>query len=238
MTGYEYSRSWFDFAFENPEKVTGNHAAIYLWNVELCNRMGWANKFASPASQAMAAAGIKSYNTYIKIFNELANWGFINVIQASKNQFSANIIALSKFDNTTDKALDKALTKHLTKQSESSYQSISSINKQTNKETIKPLNHYRAFAHLKISIEEFDKLVLAGWNKEQIDDILDAIENHRNNKNYKSLYLTALKWLKNSKEKSSAQKETIHNGAQPPSKVDQINHGADQAYELLSQKKY
>ena len=55
------------------------------------------------------------------------------LIEKSKNQYSANIIALSKFnkasDEANDKALDKALIKHSTKQSESTVQSTDTIDK-------------------------------------------------------------------------------------------------------------
>lgn len=56
-------------------------------------------------------------------------------------------------------------------------------------------NIYRAFAHLKITTAEFDKLIADGWEKEQIDETLDEIQNFANNKKYVYLYLTARKWL-------------------------------------------
>jgi hypothetical protein len=134
-TGYELSRKWFDFAFENPEKISPTHAAVYFFAIEHCNRLGWKRKFGFPTSMAMDAIGVKSYNTYIKVFNDLVDWGFFELAQKSKNQYSSNIIALSKINKALDKALDKALIKHATKQSESTQQSIDSINKQrTNKQ--------------------------------------------------------------------------------------------------------
>ena len=54
---------------------------------------------------------------------------------------------------------------------------------------------YRSFAHLSMSVEHFEKLQ-QDYTKQQIDDTLDAIENFKNNKKYKSLYLTCKNWLK------------------------------------------
>ena len=56
-------------------------------------------------------------------------------------------------------------------------------------------NIYRAFNHLSISQKEYLKL-LEEYKKENIDEVLDSIENYKANKKYKSLYLTAKKWLK------------------------------------------
>jgi hypothetical protein len=136
-SGYDLSRQWFDFCFLNPEKVKTNHTALYFFCIEHCNRLGWKDKYGLPTTMAMEALGIKSYNTYKNTLTDLVNWGFIEMVTRSKNQYSANIIALSKNDKALDKALDKAMSKHYTKQSESTIQSIDSIDKPINKE---PLN--------------------------------------------------------------------------------------------------
>lgn len=145
FTYFDLSRSWFNFSFENPEKVNPNHTALYLWLVELNNRMGWSEHFSSPATQSMAAIGIKSYNTYKKTFDELVSFGFIKVIKPSINQYQAVVIALSRFNKARNKALDKALTKHATKQvvgtQQSTGESNCDIDKPRNQETKKPRNH-------------------------------------------------------------------------------------------------
>lgn len=131
ITGYSLSRHWFDYAFENPDMVTPNHTALYFWTIELCNRLGWKEKFGLPTVHSMEAMGLKSYNTYKKTLMDLIRWGFIILVSKSSNQYTSNIIALSNFDKAQYKALDKALTKHSTKQND--------IYKQINKETIKPV---------------------------------------------------------------------------------------------------
>lgn len=135
MNTYNLSREWFNYCFDHPEKIKPNHTAVYFFAIENCNRLGWKKKFRLPSQMAMEAVGIKSYNTYIKTFNDLIDWGFFELIERSKNQYSANVIALSNFDKALNKALDKALIKHASKQSESTVQSIDSIYKQENKGT-------------------------------------------------------------------------------------------------------
>lgn len=134
MTGYELSRAWFDFSFENSRKIKPSHTAIYFFAIERCNRMGWKKEFSFPTAFAMEAVGIKNYGTYIKALQDLVDWGFIKWIQKSKNQYTANIIALVKNRKTPNKALDKALSRQGSKQTES----IASINKQRN---LKPINY-------------------------------------------------------------------------------------------------
>lgn len=144
ITGYALSRAWFDFAFENPEKIKPNHSALYFFCIEHCNRLGWKEKFGLPTTMAMEAIGIKSYNTYKQTLSNLVEWGFVKMIETSKNQYSANIIALSNFNKALDKALNKALTKHTSKQSESTVQStVQSIDSIDKPLTInnKPINN-------------------------------------------------------------------------------------------------
>ncbi len=212
ITGYELSRNWFDFCFENPEKIKPNHTALYFFAIEHYNRLGGKEKFGFPSTMAMEAVGIKSYNTYINTLNDLVKWGAIKLIEKSRNQYSANIIAISNFDKAQYKALDKALIKHSTKQSESTVQSIDSIDKQliiNNELNNMDESVYRSFKSqpdrkgnikdLKITIEEVKQIKEKNPNKD-VDSVLDSIENYKDNHKYNSLYLTALKWIKKEPE--------------------------------------
>lgn len=150
MNSYELSRAWFDFCFENPEKINPSHTAFYFFCIEHCNRLGWKDKFGLPTEMVKDALGIRNYKTYSKVLNDVIDFGFIKLIEKSKNQYSANIIALVKntkaLNKANTKALDKAMIKHGTKQ----VQSIVSIDKQYNKEQINQLtkNHIEVKAFL------------------------------------------------------------------------------------------
>jgi hypothetical protein len=127
MDIFKLYRNFWDFAFANPEKVKPNHIAIYSFAIEHCNRLGWKEKFGLPASMVLEATGIKSYATYKKAFDDLVEFGFLKVVEYSKNQYSSNIIALSNFDKANAKALDKALSKHMRKHFQSTCESNDSI---------------------------------------------------------------------------------------------------------------
>ena len=184
MNSYELSRVFFNFSFENPERINPNHIALYFFCIEHCNRLGWKDKFGLPTTMAKEAIGIRSYNTYIKTLQELVDFGFIKMIEKSKNQYSSNIIALSKNDKALDNALDKAFIKHASKQSESTQQSIDSIDKQiTNKQiTNKQLNiSFDTFWNLYDKKVSKDKCEIK-WNKltdKEREDIINHIPKYK-----------------------------------------------------------
>ena len=160
MNSYELSRKWFDFCFQNPEKIKPNHTALYFFCVEHCNRLGWKEKFGLPTTMVKDAIGIRSYNTYINTLNDLVEFGFIELIEKSKNQYSSNIIALSNYNKALGKALDKALIKHDTKQRES----IDSIIKQV---TSKQINKEQAELIKTSIINTWEKIeAVPHWNQD------------------------------------------------------------------------
>lgn len=205
MNSYTLSRNWFNWCFENPENVTPNHTAVYFFAIEHCNRLGWKEKFSFPSTMCMEAVGIKSYNTYKKVFNDLCDFGFIKLIKKSTNQYSSNIIALSEFDKALDKALDKAMTKHYTKQSESTVQSIDSIIKQINKEHNNNINEKKLkkilldfFCDDNYKIDEIDSIENKLNSESEKDEIFKERENNIiNNKNdeFKSQCLQDEIWI-------------------------------------------
>lgn len=190
MNSYDLSRKWFDWTFENPERINPNHTALYFFIIEHCNRLGWKEKFGLPTTMAKEAIGIRSYNTYINTLNDLVEFGFVKLIEKSKNQYSSNIVAISNFNKAPDKALDKALIKHDTKQRESN----DSINKQETKEQI----YIPEFAEfLQFAIEQIPninkdevKLKYESW---KVNNWKDG--NNKQIKNWKTKLLNTLPYI-------------------------------------------
>jgi hypothetical protein len=171
MDIYSLSRNFFDWSFENPEKITPSHTALYFFAIEHCNRLWWKEKFWFPSQMAMEAIGIRSYNTYSKVFWELVEWKFFTIIQKSVNQYSANIIAISKNDKATDKALDKALIKHRWKQCKSTSESNDSIDIQVYKDT----NLHNTNIQDTTIVVWDQALVVAKWNTD-INELLETVK--------------------------------------------------------------
>lgn len=96
LTGYELSKDWFDFAFANTDLVSPNHSALMFWIIEKWNRLKKAAKFGLPTDDAMTAMGIRNWRTYKNTLDDLVTWGFVLMVEKSKNQYTANIIAIVK----------------------------------------------------------------------------------------------------------------------------------------------
>lgn len=171
MTSYELSRNYFDWCFENPEKVSPNHTAIYFFAIEHCNRLGWRDKFGFPTQMAMDAIGIKKNQTYTRYLNELVEFGFIKMVQKSTNQYSANIISLISAKPKNGKALDKAIVRHGVKQTESIGRSNSTIDKPI---TSKPITS-------KPTIDEFIEYALENKPKANKQELIFKYKSWENN---------------------------------------------------------
>jgi hypothetical protein len=113
--GYELSRRWFDFAFENKEAKT-THTAIFMWIVELNNRLGWKEEFGLPTGETMDGLSIGNKNTYSSAINDLVKWKFIEIVRDSKNQYESRVIRICRDESEPAliRPLDRALLRHST----------------------------------------------------------------------------------------------------------------------------
>lgn len=175
MNSYELSRNFCDWAFNNPDKIKPIHYAIYYFSIEHCNRLGWKDKFGLPSQMVMEAIGVKNWRTYSAGLNDLVEYGFIEMVEVSKNQYSSNIVAIVKNTKAPTKALDKALQKHSTKHS----QSTVSIDKQLN-------NKQETIEHRKKSFAEILIPFVDIYGKDMIREFYDYwSETTLNNKKMK-----------------------------------------------------
>lgn len=228
MTGYELSRDWFDWAFENPDLVSPGHTAIYFFAIEHCNRLGWKEKFGFPTQMAMDAIGIKKHETFIRYFSDLVNWGFIKLVQKSTNQYSANIISLSSAVPKNGKALENAIQKHRGKQSESTGESIGSIDKpitiqKTLNNTIEQRKENFA-ASLKPFLEKYGKEVLNDFYQYWTESKPDGKKFRAEDEKYFDFGKRLGTWTKNEK-RFSGPAAKFSNQPQP--------NGTSQARQLL-----
>ena len=154
MTGYELSRAWFNWCFENTHIATPNHTALYMWFVEKWNRCGQKDNISVTTYESMDAIGMKSRNTISKTLKDLVDWGFVKIVVESKNQYSCKVIVLgqnlsSHKDSTvasTRTALDQALTQAQGQHKDSTVASTDTINKQVTEETSKQVNSDSSFS--------------------------------------------------------------------------------------------
>jgi hypothetical protein len=145
--GYDLSRKWFDFAFEHSE-VKCQHTALFMWIIELNNRLGWKEQFGIPTNATMEGLHIGNKRTYLDALSDLAKWNFIQIISESKNQYSSTIISICRSKKATalHTALDTALIQHSNGIDHSIEHSSAPIDKQRNQETKKQRNNRVVFS--------------------------------------------------------------------------------------------
>jgi hypothetical protein len=79
---------------------------VYHWN-----KLSQKEKFGLPSAVTMEATGIRNYKTYRKCLNDLAEFGFITIVQQAINQYQAVVVAWGKNTKAQTEALPEALTK-------------------------------------------------------------------------------------------------------------------------------
>jgi len=100
--GYNLSRQIFIFSANNPGLVKPKHIALYFWIVELNNRLRWKDVFGLPTMESMKMIGIKDRRSYRQTLTDLEEWGFIQKIEKSTNQYIANKISLLIKENVKE----------------------------------------------------------------------------------------------------------------------------------------
>lgn len=95
LPGYILTKIWFHYAMNNERKVKPIHGILFLWCVEKNNRLDWREEYQLPTDEACSACGVVDRETFLKALKDLTDWGFINILQESKNRFTARYISLN-----------------------------------------------------------------------------------------------------------------------------------------------
>ena len=99
MNGYQLTRQWFEWKFNNPGKMSAGHAELYFYIIDRWNYFSQKAEFGLPRVHTMEVLSIGSHNTYKKLLNDLVFNGFVKIIRESSNQYHhTTIIGLSKID--------------------------------------------------------------------------------------------------------------------------------------------
>ena len=103
MNGYQLTKQWFSFKFENSHKVSSAHTEFYFYLLDRWNRFGQKEIFSCPRVLTMEVLGIGSHNTYKRIYQDLIDFGFIEEVSKACNRYKeASYVRLSKNDTLSD----------------------------------------------------------------------------------------------------------------------------------------
>jgi hypothetical protein len=156
MNGYQLTDAWFEFRFQHPEKVTHAHTELYFYLVYHWNKLSQKDKFGLPSAITMEATGIRNYKTYSKCLNDLAEFGFIRIVQKAINQHQAVVVAWGKNTKADTEALPEALTK-------AQHEALPYIEELKNYRTKELKNEGIDLSDLSLFESKYDKQMLADF---------------------------------------------------------------------------
>ena len=93
--GYTLTKNWFEWVKTSDMNVRTIHTALYLWIVEVNNRLEWLEVFGLNTKDAMKATGIKGRQHYKNALSDLIEWGHIILIKKAVNHHQSNLISIN-----------------------------------------------------------------------------------------------------------------------------------------------
>ena len=236
--GYDLSRRWFDFAFENAEAKC-QHTALFMWIIELNNRLGWKEQFGLPTHATMEGLHIGNKSTYINALRDLAKWNFIQIVSESKNQYASTVVSLCRSKKATAQvtALDTALIQ----QSNDIDTGSVPIDKQRNQETKKQRNQetiFRAPSENEVYnfLSQYITEKRLNWSDEKINteasrffNYYETVDWFRGKIKIKNWHSALRNWVSNN-DKFEKEKSHTHGNSKATQREQQLNQFRQQVY--------
>lgn len=140
--GYVFEKQWASFVHENWDsediKILPTHHSLLFALIRENNRYGWKVNFPAPTYYLMGLSGIKSYDTFKKVFTDLVKWGFLKIIKNGVNVHVSKTVTLLIFSTVDSTVTETTILKNDTVDS-----TVDSTVTEPIKtlETFKPLNY-------------------------------------------------------------------------------------------------
>jgi hypothetical protein len=128
---FNYFNYFYHWIESNPDKVDPYITAVYFALLNRANKSGWKDKFAIILIDLQETCGINSRTTMLKTLARLEEFGFIETVSKTTNQYKNRVICLPLNEKHVDSTW-KANEKHV----ESTW---------THNKTIKTIQDYKDF---------------------------------------------------------------------------------------------
>jgi hypothetical protein len=91
---FEYFNGFWKWVSDNPDKVDPSICAVYFALLNRANKTGWKDSFAIILIDLQEDCGICSRTTMLKVLSKLEEYGFVNTISKTNNQYKNRVIRL------------------------------------------------------------------------------------------------------------------------------------------------
>lgn len=91
---FNYFNYFYQWIEENPDKVDPYITAVYFALLNRANKSGWKDKFAIILIDLQETCGINSRTTMLKTLAKLEEFGFLQTVSTTQNQYKNRVICL------------------------------------------------------------------------------------------------------------------------------------------------
>jgi hypothetical protein len=91
---FDYFNGFWKWVSDNPDKVDPSFCAVYFALLNRANKTGWKDSFAIILIDLQEDCGICSRTTMLKVLSKLEEYGFVETISKTNNQYKNRVIRL------------------------------------------------------------------------------------------------------------------------------------------------